>query len=143
MYSGDEVYDDDVTSGQIKEIERIGMDADNASVETIDITPNWENTAKFFAYMFAEHGFASQSYQPMASFIEQIAHLSKTDPDSIKTLIAELNAKGVKVEVKIDRHNHVPEELTTRNVDQRYRKCEICRKDIELIDSRWELTARA
>ena len=61
--------------------------------EEIEITPNWESVARFFAFMFADHDMVQGAYGAMASFVETVRYLERTNPDAIVRLIDELNAK--------------------------------------------------
>jgi len=47
----------------------------------VELPPNWENTAKFFATGLAMHSFDSGKYAPVLSFVEQVVYLKATDPE--------------------------------------------------------------
>lgn len=45
-------------------------------METIDITPNWENVAKFLAEAYVGQNFAKGNFEPMISMLEALQHLA-------------------------------------------------------------------
>lgn len=60
------------------------------NVETIDLTPNYEATAEWFARALAEHNFTRGSYSAVVSLIEQVRYLQVTDPDALKRILGRL-----------------------------------------------------
>jgi len=59
-------------------------------VETINLTPNYEATAEWFAHALAQHGFTKNSYSPVVSLIEQVRYLQATDPDALTRILGRL-----------------------------------------------------
>lgn len=56
-------------------------------METINLEPNYENTAKWFARALRDHSFDLGATDPVVSFIEQIRYLTKTDLPSVQRVI--------------------------------------------------------
>lgn len=68
--------------------------------KTITLTPNWENTARWFAHAFTTHSFDSGAKAPIGSFIEQIRYLTQTDPDAVQRLIDEFSDPKVETDAE-------------------------------------------
>lgn len=56
----------------------------------INLEPNWENTARWFAQALTMHDFDRGAFEPTISFIEQIRYLTQTDLPAVQRLIDEL-----------------------------------------------------
>ena len=61
--------------------------------EYIVITPEWANTARWFASALAGHSFDRGARSPIGSFMEQIRYLHQTDPDELQRIIDEFSDK--------------------------------------------------
>lgn len=61
------------------------------SMHEILLTPNYENTAKWFAHALKDHSFDRGANQPIISFIEQIRYLTQTDLPAVQRVINNLN----------------------------------------------------
>ena len=57
----------------------------------VDITPQWENTALYFAEVLRDHGFTKGADDPIISFIEMIRHQTLNDPEAVERLLKKLN----------------------------------------------------
>ena len=64
-----------------------------ARLEEIDITPNFEVTAEFFAGIYIEQGYERFAGSPMVSLIQQIRFLMQTDPDAVQRIIDNLSRR--------------------------------------------------
>lgn len=63
-------------------------------MKTVQITPNYENTAAFFATGLREHLFTRGSREPIISLVEQIRYLTQTDPGAVERLLMRLGGGG-------------------------------------------------
>lgn len=63
-------------------------------MRTINLEPNYENTARFFAWAFIQHTFNQNSISPMVSFIEQILYLNSTNPAAVGRIMTELKGRA-------------------------------------------------
>jgi hypothetical protein len=59
-------------------------------MEFINLTPEWENTALWFAEVLKQHGFERDKSGPIITFIEQIRYLTQTDIDAVQRIIEKL-----------------------------------------------------
>lgn len=64
----------------------------NDEVSTIDLTPHWSQTTRWFARLIIEHGFEKSAYGVMASFMEQVGYLAQKNPSELRKIIDGLNA---------------------------------------------------
>lgn len=62
--------------------------------EVVNIEPEWENTALWFANALAQHGFERDAYSPVVSLIEQVRYLTQTDPDAVERILNKLRARA-------------------------------------------------
>jgi len=60
----------------------------------IILTPNYENTAKFFAQNLQYHEFDRGAHEPIISFIEQIRYLTQTDLPAVQRVIDSIHIKS-------------------------------------------------
>lgn len=58
------------------------------------ITPNWENTAAYFATALVHHDFDYGAREPVVSFIEQVRYLALNDPAALERVIARVKGGG-------------------------------------------------
>lgn len=63
-------------------------------VETIEITPNYENTTLYFATAIRDRAFTGDYTEPIIGLIEQVRHLTLTDIDAVQRVIDRLQRGG-------------------------------------------------
>lgn len=63
-------------------------------MDTIEITPHFENTAFWFATALRDNAFEGDTTEPIISLIEQVRHLTLTDVDAVQRIIDRLNRGG-------------------------------------------------
>jgi len=59
-------------------------------MEFVNLTPEWENTALWFAELLKQHAFDRNESGPVISLIEQIRYLTQTDIDAVQRIIEKL-----------------------------------------------------
>lgn len=59
-------------------------------VQTVELTPNYEVTALYFAEVLRDHGFEKGSREPVHSLIQQIRYLMQTDPEAVHRILTRL-----------------------------------------------------
>jgi hypothetical protein len=62
----------------------------------MDITPDFEHLAKYYAEALSDHSFNAFALTPVISFVEIIYWLTLTNPDSVTELLADLTARAEK-----------------------------------------------
>jgi hypothetical protein len=65
-------------------------EATDKKVVTIDMTPNWEATAEWFARALAEQAFEQYALDPVISLVEQAGYLGQNDPEALMRVLARL-----------------------------------------------------
>lgn len=64
------------------------------TVATIEVTPEWNNTAAFTATALRDHEFQRGAAEPVVSLIEMVRYLAVNDPPAIERLIARVQRAG-------------------------------------------------
>lgn len=60
------------------------------TVDYVNIEPEWENVARYFAHGLAEHIWDKGYKGAVGSFIEQIRYLEHKNPEFVEQLIREM-----------------------------------------------------
>lgn len=68
----------------------IDEERDSPSMRYVTLEPNWEATCLWFATALSTHEFDYGAKAPVVTLIEQVRHLTKTDPEALDRIIERL-----------------------------------------------------
>jgi hypothetical protein len=63
----------------------------------IELTPDYSNLLRSFAYQITQHSFAYGSVHPIISVIEMARYIDRTNPDELEEILVELRQHAKKV----------------------------------------------
>lgn len=81
-----------VTVDKVFNVLDVELSAKKQRIGTLNLEPNWEGTALFFAQGLRDHTF-KQTSPAVISFIEQIRYLTQTNPEAVARIIEVLERK--------------------------------------------------